>query len=80
MTAQTTLPTAPSDAPAFTPVSCIPDVPMTERAVLAFWEQRGAFGTLRRLHSDNPGGLTFRDGLLTANHPMGVRHAWGRTY
>src|SRR5476651_812535 len=55
------------------------DFPAQERAVLAFWEQTGAFDALRAQNKDGPR-WSFLDGPITANNPMGVHHAWGRTY
>jgi isoleucyl-tRNA synthetase len=50
-----------------------------EHEVLAFWERSDAF---RKLQQKNQGSDTFSfiDGPITANNPMGVHHAWGRTY
>ncbi|MGC9333674.1 MAG: class I tRNA ligase family protein, partial [Anaerolineae bacterium] len=50
-----------------------------EHEVLAFWERSDAF---RKLQRKNQGADTFSfiDGPITANNPMGVHHAWGRTY
>ena len=50
-----------------------------EREVLAFWEEQQIFEKLR---AKNAGGKhwSFIDGPITANNPMGVHHAWGRTY
>ena len=50
-----------------------------EHETLAFWRERGTFA---RLRSQNAGGphWCFLDGPITANNPMGVHHAWGRTY
>ncbi len=44
-----------------------------------FWEQERVF---ERLVAKNRGGprFSFLDGPITANNPMGVHHAWGRTY
>ncbi len=55
------------------------DFPALERSILRFWERCGAFEKLR---AKNAGGKTwsFLDGPITANNPMGVHHAWGRTY
>jgi len=50
-----------------------------EREVLSFWEQIRAFDTLRELNRGKPK-WSFLDGPITANNPMGVHHAWGRTY
>lgn len=50
-----------------------------EHAVLHFWNDRRVF---QRLRAKNQGGprWSFLDGPITANNPMGVHHAWGRTY
>jgi isoleucyl-tRNA synthetase len=49
------------------------------RDTLPFWEREQIFA---RLVAKNRGGprLSFLDGPITANNPMGVHHAWGRTY
>ncbi len=50
-----------------------------EHSVLRFWSDRRVF---QRLRAKNVGGprWSFLDGPITANNPMGVHHAWGRTY
>ena len=50
-----------------------------EHLVLNFWTQHDTF---RRLREKNRGKKrwSFLDGPITANNPMGVHHAWGRTY
>jgi isoleucyl-tRNA synthetase len=55
------------------------DLPRLERGVLRFWGETGAFQQRVAL---NRGGRrwSFIDGPITANNPMGVHHAWGRTY
>jgi isoleucyl-tRNA synthetase len=55
-----------------------PDHDALELDVLARWE---AEGTFERLRDQNRGGprFSFVDGPITANNPMGVHHAWGRT-
>lgn len=55
------------------------DFPAQEREVLAFWERTKAFEKLRELSAGKPK-WSFLDGPITANNPMGVHHAWGRTY
>ena len=61
------------------------DVPNTvdfivqEHQVLDFWHDNEAFGKLRELRQNGPR-WSFVDGPITANNPMGVHHAWGRTY
>ncbi len=57
----------------------IPDFPALERRVLALWEERHAFAQLREKNAGGPH-WSFLDGPITANNPMGVHHAWGRTY
>src|SRR5437773_6008197 len=55
------------------------DFPAQERAILEFWDQIQAFDKLRELNRGKPK-WSFLDGPITANNPMGVHHAWGRTY
>jgi isoleucyl-tRNA synthetase len=55
------------------------DFPAQERQTLDFWAKNNIFEKLR---TKNQGGQpwSFLDGPITANNPMGVHHAWGRTY
>src|SRR3977135_1736519 len=62
------------------PVSDKPDFPSIERRVLDLWEQTRAFETLRKKLANSEKRFSFIDGPITANNPMGVHHAWGRTY
>ena len=55
------------------------DLPAQEREVLAFWDRIDAFEKLRAQNRGKPK-WSFLDGPITANNPMGVHHAWGRTY
>src|SRR4051812_19916010 len=55
------------------------DFPAQERAVLEFWKRTRAFEVLRDRNQNGPR-WSFLDGPITANNPMGVHHAWGRTY
>jgi len=50
-----------------------------EHEVLDFWKRSDAF---RKLQEKNKGHakFSFIDGPITANNPMGVHHAWGRTF
>ncbi|MCX6019309.1 MAG: class I tRNA ligase family protein [Chloroflexi bacterium] len=64
----------------FQPVSNQVDFPAQERSVLEFWTRTNAFENLRALRKDAPQRWSFVDGPITANNPMGVHHAWGRTY
>jgi isoleucyl-tRNA synthetase len=51
-----------------------------EKAMLANWNATDAFEKLRELRSKSDKNWSFVDGPITANNPMGVHHAWGRTY
>ena len=63
----------------YKPVPSKVDFPAQELDVLRFWDDTQAFA--KRV-SRNVGGprFSFIDGPITANNPMGVHHAWGRTY
>ncbi len=56
-----------------------PDLAAQEHEILARWAEARTF---ERLRAQNAGGprWSFLDGPITANDPMGVHHAWGRTY
>ena len=64
----------------FKPVSTKVDFPAQEREILTWWQETDAFNKLRRLRASSPKRYSFLDGPITANDPMGVHHAWGRTY
>lgn len=51
-----------------------------EKEILAFWKENDSFEKLRKLRADSDKIWSFIDGPITANNPMGVHHAWGRTY
>ncbi len=55
------------------------DFAAQEQEIFAFWERTKAFDTLREINKGKPK-WSFLDGPITANNPMGVHHAWGRTY
>lgn len=57
-----------------------PDFVALEQEILAFWRETNAFEKLRQLRKDASEHWSFVDGPMTANNPMGVHHAWGRTY
>jgi isoleucyl-tRNA synthetase len=65
-------------APIFSPLPDKPDHDAIEIALLDTWEREG---TVEKLREQNRGGprFSFVDGPITANNPMGVHHAWGRT-
>src|SRR5690348_15856885 len=64
----------------YTPVPRELDFPTMEHRVLDFWDETNAFQKLREILEDAPRRFSFIDGPITANNPMGVHHAWGRTY
>jgi len=49
-----------------------------EHEILKFWEENQCFEKLRAKNKDNEP-FRFLDGPITANNPMGIHHAWGRT-
>ena len=51
----------------------------TEQEILKFWEEKKIFEKLKRKNKKGKP-WSFIDGPITANNPMGVHHAWGRTY
>ena len=63
----------------FRPVSTKPDLVAQEHELLARWREHRTFDRLRAQNAGGPR-WSFLDGPITANNPMGVHHAWGRTY
>ena len=63
----------------FQPVDPKPDFVAAEHELLATWRERRTFARLRAQNAGGPR-WSFLDGPITANNPMGVHHAWGRTY
>jgi isoleucyl-tRNA synthetase len=63
---------------AYEQLPAVPDHTALEKEILAWWDREGIFDKLRE---QNSGGerFGFLDGPITANNPMGVHHAWGRT-
>jgi len=55
------------------------DFPKLEEKILYFWKKNKIFEKLRK-RIKNKKTWSFLDGPITANNPMGVHHAWGRTY
>ncbi|GMV39325.1 MAG: isoleucine--tRNA ligase [Myxococcales bacterium] len=54
------------------------DVVEREREVMRFWADHRIFERLVERNASGPR-WSFLDGPITANNPMGVHHAWGRT-
>jgi len=64
----------------FRPVSPKLDVPSLEREQIARWEARDTMARYLARNEAAAHRYSFLDGPITANNPMGVHHAWGRTY
>ncbi|MBN2382199.1 isoleucine--tRNA ligase [bacterium] len=54
------------------------DLVELDHKILEFWQEIHAFDKLRQKNRGKPR-WSFLDGPITANNPMGVHHAWGRT-
>jgi len=52
---------------------------INEKEILKFWQKEKIFEKLRKKNAGKKK-WSFIDGPITANNPMGVHHAWGRTY
>jgi isoleucyl-tRNA synthetase len=57
-----------------------PDFPKMERELLTHWYSDGIVDKYLKKNKDSEKYFSFQDGPITANNPMGVHHAWGRTY
>ncbi|MCL4389906.1 MAG: isoleucine--tRNA ligase [Patescibacteria group bacterium] len=51
-----------------------------EKGILAWWDQAGVVNKYLHKNDQAKKKFSFLDGPITANNPMGVHHAWGRTY
>jgi len=56
------------------------DFPAMEREILDYWDKSGIVKKYLSLNRNSKKRFSFLDGPITANNPMGVHHAWGRTY
>ncbi len=65
--------------PMFAPVNLKQDFVQLERRILDFWREERIFEQQMARNAGRPH-WSFIDGPITANNPMGVHHAWGRTY
>lgn len=54
--------------------------PNLEKEILSYWEKEGIVNKYLNSNSTSSKIFSFLDGPITANNPMGVHHAWGRTY
>ncbi len=57
-----------------------PDFPQMEKELLQWWYQTGIVKKYLHKNKGSQKRFAFMDGPITANNPMGVHHAWGRTY
>ena len=64
----------------FDPVDPRVDFPDMERELLAWWDENDIPRKYRQRNEGSGKRYSFIDGPITANNPMGVHHAWGRTY
>jgi len=64
----------------FKPVNLKEDFPAMERRILGWWYSSGVINKYLHKNNQSPKRFSFFDGPITANNPMGVHHAWGRTY
>ncbi len=56
------------------------DFPPMEEKLLKWWEEDGVRFEYLKKNDGAQKRYSFLDGPITANNPMGVHHAWGRTY
>ena len=66
--------------PYFDPIDPKPDFPKMERELLDHWYKDGIVDKYLNKNKNSEKYFSFQDGPITANNPMGVHHAWGRTY
>ncbi|MBI2051270.1 isoleucine--tRNA ligase [Candidatus Roizmanbacteria bacterium] len=64
----------------FKPVDSKADFVKMELKWLKHWYGRGIIGKYLEKNEKSEKRFSFLDGPITANNPMGVHHAWGRTY
>jgi isoleucyl-tRNA synthetase len=61
-------------------VSTKVDFTQLERDLIAWWNEEGIIDAYLHRNDGSPKTFSFIDGPITANNPMGVHHAWGRSY
>jgi isoleucyl-tRNA synthetase len=64
----------------FEPVDLKVNFPELEKKLLTDWNKSGLVKKYLNLNKNSKKYFSFLDGPITANNPMGVHHAWGRTY
>ncbi len=56
------------------------DYPKLERTIQQWWDDHSVLKMYLQRNEQSEKRFSFLDGPITANNPMGVHHAWGRTY
>ncbi len=69
-----------SDKTYFEPVDQKVDFPSLEKKILDDWDKKQIVKKYLDKNMSSTKIFSFLDGPITANNPMGVHHAWGRTY
>lgn len=64
----------------FKPIASQTDFPALEKDLLEYWYGQGIIEKYLKKNNSSDKKFSFLDGPITANNPMGVHHAWGRTY
>src|SRR4030066_572214 len=64
----------------FEPVDTKVDFPTLEKKILEDWDEKGIVQKYLGKNKSSKKIFSFLDGPITANNPMGIHHAWGRTY
>ncbi len=64
----------------FKPTSANVDFSLLEEQILKYWQKSNIVSKYLNKNNSSSQKYSFLDGPITANNPMGVHHAWGRTY
>ncbi|GHO82929.1 isoleucine--tRNA ligase [Dictyobacter formicarum] len=56
------------------------DYPQLEHTIQHWWDEHAVRQQYLKRNEHSEKKFSFLDGPITANNPMGVHHAWGRTY
>ncbi len=64
----------------FRPTTPTINFPDLEKQILKYWQEKGIVKKYLLKNRNSAERFSFLDGPITANNPMGVHHAWGRTY
>jgi len=64
----------------FEPVKQNVNFPHLEEEILKYWQEKNIVKKYLQKNNNSKERFSFLDGPITANNPMAVHHAWGRTY